>query len=149
MAEDGLRSVPYFHGLDSALLMDLARQFVTERFEAGEIVFSQGEPGERFYVVVRGQLDVIMTDPSGRERRLTTLNDGSYFGEIALLQEVRRTATVRARTASVCLTLDRQQFLDLMATSPDLRAAFDQGVAARREADVAGAKTQPTSVTTA
>jgi ATP-binding cassette, subfamily B, bacterial len=148
VAEDGLRSVPYFRGLDSTLLTALAMQFVTERFAAGEVVFREAEPGGRFYVVVRGQLDVIMTDAAGRERRLATLNDGDYFGEIALLQEVPRTATVRARTPTVCLTLERQQFLDLVAASPDLRAAFDQGVATRREADLAGAKTQPSAVAT-
>jgi len=147
-AEDALRSMPYFQGLDGTLLQTLATQFVTERFEAGEIVFHEGDPGDRFYVVVRGQLDVIMTVPFGRERRLVTLNDGNYFGEIALLQEVPRTATVRARTPTMCLTLERQQFLDLVAASPELRAAFEQSVAARRAADNAGAKMQPRSVAT-
>jgi ATP-binding cassette subfamily B protein len=120
----------------------------TERFEAGQVIFRQGEPGDRFYIVVRGQVDVLTTDPAGRERRLSTLTDGDYFGEIALLEEVPRTATIRARTSVVCLTLERKHFLDLVAATPDLRADVEQVVASRREAGLAVIKTQPPSVAT-
>jgi len=117
-----------------------------ERFEAGDVIFCAGQPGDRFYVIVRGQADVLAADFSARERHLSTLSEGEYFGEIALLEDVPRSATIRARTPMVCLTLERQEFLRLVAASPDLNTAFASAVAARRKADLTQSKSQPTSL---
>ncbi|HKC22330.1 MAG TPA: cyclic nucleotide-binding domain-containing protein, partial [Gaiellaceae bacterium] len=72
----------------------------------GEAVVTQGETGDRFYVVVEGDLGV---NVDGAE--VATLDDGDYFGEIALLRDVPRTATVRARRDSTLLALERDDFL--------------------------------------
>ena len=146
LAEASLRRVPYFRGLQDVLLTALTRHFMIERFEAGDVIFCAGEPGDRFYVIVRGQADVLAADFLARDRHLSTLSDGEYFGEIALLEDLPRSATIRARTPMVCLTLERQEFLRLVASSPDLGAAFESVVDARRQADLALSKSQPASL---
>ena len=69
------------------------------------------------------------------------LRDGDYFGEMALLENIPRTATVRARAPTILLTLEREQFDHLLNSVPDLRLAFEQIVDARREANLV--TTQP------
>jgi CRP-like cAMP-binding protein len=68
------------------------------------------------------------------------LQDGDFFGEIALIDNVPRTATVRARTACLLLVLTRDDFRRVLEASPELRALFERAAHARREAD---ARTQP------
>jgi ATP-binding cassette subfamily B protein len=132
-----LQAVPLFENLDGILLAALASRFVTERYAEGATIFEAGAAGDKLYVIVRGQVEVLAKGPGGRERSLAVLRDGDYFGEIALLEDVARTATIRARVPTVVLALDRQQFVELLDSLPDLRAAFDEVVAARRRATLA------------
>ena len=69
----------------------------------------------------------------GPPRLLRVLQDGDFFGEIALIENVARTATVRARTACLLLVLARDAFLGVLRASPELRAVFDRAAALRRE----------------
>jgi CRP-like cAMP-binding protein len=84
------------------------RQFLgivrREHHSAGAYVFEQGDPGERFYIVVRGRVEI-------REdgRLLTTYADGDYFGDKALFLEERRTASVLAQTDLILLSIDNRQ----------------------------------------
>ena len=77
---------------------------------------------------------MLKRDPAGRMRRLAVLADGDFFGEIALLEGVARTATVRTRTACLMLALDRDEFLGLLRVAPDLRARVEEIAERRREA---------------
>jgi MFS family permease len=79
------------------------------QFASGEDVFRQGDRGDRFYVIESGLADVI-----GDGRLLQTIGPGECFGEIALLREIRRTTTVRARTPLGVCTLDRHHFLSAL-----------------------------------
>jgi ATP-binding cassette subfamily B protein len=132
-----LRVIPFFKNLDGDLLSALADRFLRERRPEGAVIFREGEPGDKLYFVDRGEVEVAATGPTGEERRLAVLRDGDYFGEMALLREAPREATVRARTPSVLLSLDRERFLELLRAAPELRAAFEHGVEARRRANLA------------
>jgi len=93
-------------GLPGEQLHRLAGKMAREEVPAGSPVVTQGEPGERFYVLLAGMLNVAQV---GRgERRV--LRPGEYFGEVALAMDIPRTATVRAITPAVVASCDRQTF---------------------------------------
>ncbi|HSB38037.1 MAG TPA: cyclic nucleotide-binding domain-containing protein, partial [Gaiellaceae bacterium] len=108
-----LRSLPLFAPLGAPQLEGLAHGLVETRAVAGEAVVREGEPGERFYVVAEGELDVSC---AGREVR--RLGRGEGFGEIALLRDVARTATVTARTDTRLFALDKATFLASVGSHP-------------------------------
>jgi CRP-like cAMP-binding protein len=83
-------------------------------------------------VIVRGRVDVTRRAADGADRHVSVLEDGDFFGEIALLDEVRRTATVRARTPCLLLGLDRGDFRELLSEVPVLREVFERVARARR-----------------
>jgi MFS family permease len=114
-----LQRVPFFASLPELSLERLARSAENRDARAGEVVVTQGEPGDRFYVVAAGELGVSL---DGRE--VATLKGGDYFGEIALLRDVPRTATVRALRDSALLALERHDFLTAVTGyAPSLSSA--------------------------
>ena len=114
-----LRAIPIFTPLPEATLEHLARALVSVPVGAGEEVVRQGEGGDRFYVVDSGSVDVFVDG-----ERVATLGRGGHFGEIALLRDVPRTATVRAREAGLLLALDRDDFVPAVAGyAPSLASA--------------------------
>lgn len=129
-----LRAIPLFEHLDESQLEVLADRFVTERYAEGEVVVEEGAPGDRLHIIVRGKIEVLKRDPDGQPRRLAVLDDGDFFGEIALLRDVPRTATVRTRTPCLMLALERDEFLGLLRTAPELRARVEEVAEIRRAA---------------
>jgi MFS family permease len=114
-----LARVPFLRSLPEAALERLARSAERDAAQAGETVVQQHEPGERFYIVASGELEVSVDGALVRR-----LYDGDYFGEIALLRDVPRTATVRARRDSELLTLGREDFLTAVnGYAPSLSSA--------------------------
>ena len=117
-ALEELRQFPIFANLSSRELDALGSRLLRERFPAGAVVIREGDPGESFYLVASGQAEVIV---GGARRNI--LGRGTYFGEIALLLDVPRTATVRALTPLEVLKLHRQDFEALVVTTLDKVAA--------------------------
>ena len=127
-----LRAIPLLAGLPEGVLEGLAEQFGTERLGEGRLVFAQGDPGDKLFVIVRGSVEVVHAPGSGPSTLLGILEDGDYFGELALLDEAPRSGTVRTRSPCLFLTLARQQFHRLLAEVPHLRADLERVAAARR-----------------
>ena len=126
-----LRAIPLFAEVDEKGLARLAERFVAEPLAAGQIVFRQGEKGHKFYILARGKVAVTVQDPDSTSRRIRVEEDGDYFGEIALLASVSRTATVETLLPSLFLTLERQHFASMLAEFPDLRNAVERAAATR------------------
>ncbi len=101
-----LSSVPIFAPLPGGSLEHLASRLVPLRVDAGNVIVREGDAGDRFYIVADGEVEVSQYD-----RVVSELGPGGYFGEIALLRDVPRTATVTARTGVVLYALDRDDFL--------------------------------------
>jgi ATP-binding cassette subfamily B protein len=129
-----LREIPLFSTVSTPVLERLASQFLTRHVPSGQVVVTQGEPADNFYLIVRGSVDVVFVEPSGGEHVLATLEDGDAFGEIALLERGRRMATVRTRTDCVLLSLAGEHFERLLALAPELEVAI-RDLAAARAAD--------------
>jgi MFS family permease len=101
-----LRAIPMFAPLPAPTLESLAASLTRVQVGAGETVFRQGDPGDRFYIVDSGEVEI---EIDGREANV--LGPGESFGEIALLRNIARTATARARKATQLFALDRDAFL--------------------------------------
>jgi MFS family permease len=108
-----LRRHRVFAPLSEATLEQLARELEARRVDAGTVVIRQGAPGDRVYLVASGTLDVDVDGAAG-----APLGPGELFGEIALLRDVPRTATVTAGTDCELLTLDRDAFLSAVTGHP-------------------------------
>ncbi|CAN5450166.1 hypothetical protein BH20VER3_BH20VER3_18650 [soil metagenome] len=101
-----------------AKLRDLLQE---ENYEFGDLLVRQGDPADSFYVLVSGRARVVKADQKGNEIVLATLKPGDSFGESALSEGGTRTATVRCSTGVEALRLDRDDFLQLVQESPDLK----------------------------
>ncbi len=88
------------------------------KFAPGQIVFRQGDPADKFYIITKGQVDVLRQDEkTGQEIQVARLSEGQYFGEIGILGNTGRTATIKAVTQVECLTLNRDVFKEMIASS--------------------------------
>jgi ATP-binding cassette subfamily B protein len=131
VSPERLKDIPILARLGDSILTELPEQFVTERYPAERKVIIQGDPGNKFYILVHGKVDVLQDRPDGTEERIAVLRDGDYFGEVALLEDVPRTATVVTRTPCLFLSLERAEFSALLKRAPDLRATLIKTYAAR------------------
>lgn len=120
-----LRAIPMFSPLSRARLEDLATRLTRESAPAGTIVLRQGEESDRFLVIVSGRVDV-----TADGRLLRTEGPGEYFGEIGLLRDVPRTATVTATEDTELLCLSRDDFLEAVS-GEESRSEADAIVARR------------------
>lgn len=123
---DRLAKLPFFEGIAPPLLKNIAMLFTTETCKEGENVVSEGDEGNKFYIIVRGKFEIIKRMPDGGERRVAVLQDGDHFGEIALLHNVPRNATVRAMGPSVLLSVRQEAFHRLMAEHPQILQSLEQ-----------------------
>jgi CRP-like cAMP-binding protein len=110
---------PLFAGLPTPRLEAAARSLVPVAVEAGEAVIREGDPADRFYLVDAGSLRVSRRTESGEET-LRELGPGAVFGEIGLLRNVPRTATVTATSPAVLYALDAADFAGLVGSGPGL-----------------------------
>jgi CRP/FNR family transcriptional regulator, cyclic AMP receptor protein len=106
---DTLRRVPLFSGLDDRELAEIASSMRERRFKAGDVVTQEGSGGVGFFVVEEGEAEVNV----GGEAR-GSIGPGDYFGEIALINESPRTATLTARTDMLCYGMTPWDFRPLV-----------------------------------
>ncbi|CDZ78362.1 putative ABC transporter ATP-binding protein [Legionella massiliensis] len=97
-----LKQIPLLAEFDSDLMHEIADSMITERWDKGEIVFKKGDPGDKFYIIAIGMVEVFSAN-TGTETAIANLSDGDFFGEVALLYNCERNATVK--TSSTCLFL--------------------------------------------
>lgn len=128
---DRLRRLPFFEDVDPSLLESLAGLFSTRPCAEGEDIVREGEEGHTFYIIVRGKFEVLKGQPDGEALLVATLQDGDHFGEIALMRNVPRTATVRALGPGVLLSMRREAFRRLVESSPATMAALERTMAGR------------------
>jgi hypothetical protein len=112
-----LLRVPAFAGLQPGRLETAAQRAVVRAVDTGEVVIRQGEPPDRFYIILDGTFGVTQ-EREGQERTLRQMGANEVFGEIGLLSGVPRTATVTASEPGRLLALDGADFLDLVASVP-------------------------------
>jgi CRP-like cAMP-binding protein len=113
-----VRQLPLFSTLTAEQRAGLCAQFGIISCRAGHVVVLQGESGDSFYIVVSGKMRVVIEDDYGVERTVALLSVGDCFGEIALLENIPRTATVTAMTSASLLKLERKHFEQFLTALP-------------------------------
>lgn len=113
-----LERSPLFRGLAAASLERVAALATQRHFRDGEIVFSQGDAGDALYAVVAGRIRISAGTADGREISLNIMEPGDTFGEIALLDGGRRTASATATEPSELLAIRRDHFFALLEREP-------------------------------
>jgi CRP-like cAMP-binding protein len=126
-----LRALSLFQSVDEDILERLAGEFKGETFAPGETIIKEGDPGDKFYIVLSGKTEAKKAGKHGKDIRLGMMNEGHYFGEIALLMDSPRVASVEAVTATSVLGLDRKDFDRLMQDVSGLKERLIDEMEAR------------------
>lgn len=125
-----LQSISMFGPLSPVVLEALARALVRVEVGAGEVVVHEGDESDRFYVIESGRVEVTAADG----QVLRQEGPGDYFGEIGLLRDVPRTATITTLEGTVLLALPREEFLDAVTGQGEARRLAEDVVARRLRA---------------
>ena len=138
-----LKSVPLFERLTTRHLMDLARAMHEERFASGAVVCEQGDVGNCMYLVVEGEVDVVVATTTVAE-----MGANDFFGEMALFDGITRSASVTAKNDILVLRLDRHDLMNLMDEIPAIAIGICQALSHRlremnREASEGTAQNEP------
>lgn len=120
--------VPAFAGLDAAALSELVSMLRARRLPRDSIIIRKGDEGDSMYFIAAGEVEVVLPNSSVR------LGDGEFFGEIAVLGRVKRTATVIARNTCDLLVLDAADVIKFMEQNPRVGAILRAAMAARHPA---------------
>ena len=127
-----LRRVPFFAGIEPAKLKLLA--FMSERvgFDAGKILFHQGDRADAAYLIIEGEAAIIVNTPSG-PITIATLGANDIVGEMAILCDVPRTATVKAECRLVTLRIAKDPFMRMVREFPNMAVSIMRELAHRLE----------------
>ena len=123
---DALGRAPLFEGLSRSDLQELAKVTEDLEVEEGKVLCREGETAREFFVIVDGEVDVTRGGETVR-----TLGPGDFFGEIALIEHLPRTATVTARSALRFFVLTSQSFLGLLDRQPGVERQVLRALARR------------------
>ncbi|MEP6610122.1 MAG: cyclic nucleotide-binding domain-containing protein [Burkholderiaceae bacterium] len=113
-----VRRLSIFRKMDLAMLKLLCFSSERLRFEAGQVMFKEGEVGDAAYVLIAGQVDVSVAGPSG-PIVVRTLGPNELVGEIAIFDDIPRTATVTATASVEALRIAKEQFISVIRGNPD------------------------------
>jgi CRP/FNR family transcriptional regulator, cyclic AMP receptor protein len=126
-----LERTPLFRGLKPRQLEGLAKRFVERRYEVGQAIVTQGQGGEGFFIIVSGKAEAVHTRADGTTVVLNSLEPSQFFGELALLTETMRTASVVTTEPTLCIVLTRWDFLSALRADADMAVAVLQELAGR------------------
>jgi len=122
-AMDSLRAIPLFSRVTDTDLEDIASHLIERRFPKHTTVVEEGLPGDYMYVIRQGRVKVTKASEDGREKIMQFMEMGDFFGEMALLSNDPRSASVKTLEPSVLLALSRRDFIEQLRQSPDLALA--------------------------
>jgi CRP-like cAMP-binding protein len=126
-----LKQVPLFTGLDDRQLGIIAGLLIKREFEPEKIIITQGQGGQGLFIISDGSAKVIRSQPDGVEVEVNLLGPNDFFGELALLDDGVRTASVIATTKLECLVLTRLDFQGILRTEPDMAISLLKEMAKR------------------
>jgi CRP-like cAMP-binding protein len=115
-----LKKVPIFSDLTPKELAEVEKIVHQRKYKKNETIIHTGDPGLGMYIIAKGSVEILEEDEKGGKRTLAKLSDGSFFGDMALLDEDPRSASVIALVDSDIMGFFRPDFLDLIYRKPKL-----------------------------
>lgn len=128
---DVIRRAPLFAGLDQESAEHLITQMTVTHMERGDVLFNEGESGDRLFIIGEGKVKLGRTSPDGRENLLAILGPGEMFGELSLFDPGTRTATATAVAETQVLALSTEQLRDYLQTRPQVALTLLAALARR------------------
>ncbi|MGE9807283.1 MULTISPECIES: Crp/Fnr family transcriptional regulator [unclassified Janibacter] len=128
---DVVRRAPLFSALDDDAAHALLATMTASRMERGDVLFREGDRGDRLYVITEGKIKLGRTSTDGRENLLSILGPGEMFGELSLFDLGPRTATATAVAETQLVALDNHQLRDFVAGQPRVAMTLMSALAAR------------------
>jgi CRP/FNR family cyclic AMP-dependent transcriptional regulator len=122
---------PLFSALDAEAAAALRASMTEKRIPRSGVIFSEGEPGDRMYVILDGKVKLGQTSPDGRESLLAVLGPGEVFGELSLFDPGPRTATATAVTDTIVVGLGHSDLRPWLTGRPEVAEALLQALAQR------------------
>lgn len=122
-----LKQFPLFSDLTPNTLAEVADKMMVHEAETGEMVLRQGDPGDLFYLIRSGSVDVLIAE-DGKERKVAELKEGQYFGEAALITDEPRNASIVARERSVFYALGKNDFRAVLEQSATFEEELRQAL---------------------
>lgn len=117
---DCLARIPLFEGLPQRLLRRVSSVCVERRYPEGRVICREGTLGLGLYFIAEGRVEVYGSSPSGGKRRLATLGPGEFFGEMMVLDQQPRSASVRSVEPTTCYMITHWDFRQLLKKSPEV-----------------------------
>jgi CRP/FNR family transcriptional regulator, cyclic AMP receptor protein len=124
-----LSCITIFADLDNEELDIISEHMHVSRFESGDSVFNQGDPGNKMYFIVDGTLDVVKTIDGRTEKKIAVQAPGGSIGEMAVIGEFSRTATVKACSDATLLTLSRRRLDQICEAHPKIGVKILRAIA--------------------
>ncbi len=125
-AREFLRSIPLFNSAADNDLDLLVSHLIERRYPKDAVVVEEGLPGDYMYLIQDGRVKVTKASEDGREKIMNFFDSGDFFGEMALLDRLPRSASVTTLEPSLLLALSRRDFLEMLRESPDLALSVIQ-----------------------
>ena len=122
----------FFASLTAADIEHIRNTATTKQYSNNELVFAQGDSGDSFYIIDQGSVSVFYED-KGNRKQLCVLNSGDYFGEMGILNQDKRSASVISLEDTTLLCLDKDRFIEITQTNPILGKKIDDILAQRSE----------------
>lgn len=126
-----LVKVPLFSGLTERQLKQLAKRFISREYKAGETIVTQGKGGAGMFTITSGKAEALVEALDGTKTVVNTFGPTDFFGEIALLDDGPRTASVVAIKDTDCLILSREDFIAVLKNDADMGVVIAQELARR------------------
>src|SRR5512140_1767085 len=135
-AMEFIRNVPFFTDIDASELAKIVRVGVRKKYKKGSIILLEEETGAALFVIISGKVKIVRMDDDGREVILSILGESDFFGEMAILDGLARSASVVAITKTELIMIHRRDILKLIADYPPVAIALLRELTMRlRKAD--------------
>jgi CRP/FNR family transcriptional regulator, cyclic AMP receptor protein len=126
-----LRQISLFAGVSEPVLADLERASFRKKVEKGAPLFFRGDPADDFYLLLSGEIALVLTNPDGRELIINVMHSGDFFGELGLLIGQPRSADAVARRTADLVSIPRQAFLAALEREPSMARRLLEATASR------------------